>query len=331
MYDASVIIPTYNRVDSLMETLESLAQQSCPSDQFEVVVIDDGSSDETPQIVNHTFPFALRYIRQVNQGGVVARNLGAKVAKGELLIFLDDDMTAEAGYLDALIEANATTERIVSRGQLLPWLPNPPSIFARIYEPSTREAQVVEDCESSPRLFASNNLAIRYDDFWRLGGWTEAVVGELGLRGGIWADLEFAYRAVQSDLQLITVAGARIYHRDYVMMSLTAASERALKISKWAVPVLQHHPALNQYLPMFVDKMPIEWKQDPPNLIVRKMMRIIASHPLVVRFLLLATRSIEHTGKSPFLLRPLYRWIIGAHHFLGYRDGLRHFRVQQSP
>ncbi len=331
MYDTTVIIPTYNRLDSLLETLESLVHQTCLFDRFEVVIVDDGSSDGTRHITRHPFPFALRYVRQENKGGVAARNLGAKAASGELLIFLDDDMTAEAGYIGALLEANTTAKKIVSRGQLLPWLPDTPTIFACIYEQSCREVPVSEDHESSPGLFASNNMAIRRDDFWQLGGWIEAVEGEPGLQGGIWADLTFACRAAQSGLHFMTVAGAKIYHRDYVIMSLKSASERARKVSKWAVPVLHHNPALNNYLPMFEDKMPVDWKQDPPKIMFRKFTRMMTAHPFILRSLLLTTHSIENTGNFSFLLRPLYRWIIGAHHFLGYRDGLRTFANHYAP
>src|SRR5262245_46690597 len=60
----SIIVPTYNRKDLLGETLDSLAQQTYPSDRFEVIIVDDGSTDGTEAIAAKTFPFTLRYFWQ---------------------------------------------------------------------------------------------------------------------------------------------------------------------------------------------------------------------------------------------------------------------------
>lgn len=60
--DVSVIIPTYNRRESLQRTLESLAQQTFSTDDFEVIVVDDGSTDSTAQIQQIEWPFTLHLI-----------------------------------------------------------------------------------------------------------------------------------------------------------------------------------------------------------------------------------------------------------------------------
>ena len=74
----SVVIPTYNRKGMLRETLNSLAQQTYPTDRFEIIVVDDGSTDGTDQIAVGAFPFTLRYFWQTNQGDATARNLGSR-------------------------------------------------------------------------------------------------------------------------------------------------------------------------------------------------------------------------------------------------------------
>ncbi|RLJ09520.1 MAG: glycosyltransferase family 2 protein [Candidatus Aenigmatarchaeota archaeon] len=85
----SVIIPTYNRAEFLKIAVESVLEQDF--DDFELLVIDDGSTDNTKQIIENINNPKIRYFYQQNQGPSSARNLGIKQAKGEWLCFLDSD------------------------------------------------------------------------------------------------------------------------------------------------------------------------------------------------------------------------------------------------
>lgn len=84
----SVIIPTYNRRDFLREALQSVFEQTLPS--LEVLVADDGSTDDTAAMVAVEFP-TVRILFQPNRGPSAARNLGIRTARGEWLAFLDSD------------------------------------------------------------------------------------------------------------------------------------------------------------------------------------------------------------------------------------------------
>ncbi|MCK5471786.1 glycosyltransferase family 2 protein [Candidatus Gracilibacteria bacterium] len=89
----SVIIPTFNRAEILRRNLNLLATQTF--DDFEVVVIDDGSTDETLRLLREfekKVEFPLRFLTQKNSGQGVARNQGIKISAGEILLFLGDDM-----------------------------------------------------------------------------------------------------------------------------------------------------------------------------------------------------------------------------------------------
>jgi UDP-glucose:(glucosyl)LPS beta-1,3-glucosyltransferase len=101
----SVIIPTYNEENEIVECLESLGEQSY--DDFEIIVVDDGSTDRTIDVLNslstiHYPPSTL--FRQKHKGAGAARNLGAIKAKGEILVFVDADMTFEPDFISNLVK-----------------------------------------------------------------------------------------------------------------------------------------------------------------------------------------------------------------------------------
>jgi glycosyltransferase involved in cell wall biosynthesis len=86
----SVVIPTYNCAAYLQQSIESALWQSISSDKREIIVVDDGSTDETPQLVAR-FGNAVRYVRQENGGVSAARNAGIALARGRYVAFLDAD------------------------------------------------------------------------------------------------------------------------------------------------------------------------------------------------------------------------------------------------
>lgn len=85
----SVIVPAYNSEGSIVTCLKSIFEQSYTS--IEVIVVNDGSSDNTEQIVRNKFGDSVILISQLNKGQAVARNVGIRAAKGEVIAFLDAD------------------------------------------------------------------------------------------------------------------------------------------------------------------------------------------------------------------------------------------------
>jgi GT2 family glycosyltransferase len=86
----SVIIPTYNSAEYISQTLDSVLAQTFQD--FEILVVDDGSTDPTQQVISAKFP-TVRYLYQENRGVSAARNLGIRCSKGEYIAFLDSDDT----------------------------------------------------------------------------------------------------------------------------------------------------------------------------------------------------------------------------------------------
>jgi glycosyltransferase involved in cell wall biosynthesis len=92
----SVIIPAYNAENTIRQCLQALTDQSYPADSYEVIVVDDGSTDGTGGTAQD---YAVRYIRQENQGPAAARNNGAQQAGGEIILFTDADCVPDVEWI----------------------------------------------------------------------------------------------------------------------------------------------------------------------------------------------------------------------------------------
>jgi len=104
---ASVIVPTRNRADRLDACLAALAHQTLPAEQFEIVVVDNGSTDGTAERIKRWAELrpGLRRVEEPAAGVSRARNAGIAAARGELLAFVDDDAVAEPRWLATLLGA----------------------------------------------------------------------------------------------------------------------------------------------------------------------------------------------------------------------------------
>lgn len=106
----SVIIPTYNRADILATSLKALEQQTLPLQDFEVVLVDDGSSDETPNILERfkkESPLSLKTFRQDNAGQGKARNHALDHAQGKIVVLLGDDIVVKPDFLEQHLASHA--------------------------------------------------------------------------------------------------------------------------------------------------------------------------------------------------------------------------------
>jgi len=118
----SVIIPTRNRSKILFGTLESIAKQTLHSKLFEVIVVDNGSTDSTRDVVDSftgQIP-TLRYYYEGSPGLHVGRHKGLKEAKSNILVYADDDIEAFPTWLDAIAEAFEDKDVVLVGGKNLP-------------------------------------------------------------------------------------------------------------------------------------------------------------------------------------------------------------------
>lgn len=134
MVHASVIIPTYNRSTLLRNCLQSLCEQTQPAQDFEVVVVVDGSTDGTLQMLEGlSVPYRLRVIYQANQGQAAALNRGAVAAEGHVLIFIDDDLLASSDLIAGHLSLHGERSNAIGVGQIKLTAPNGGDWFTKHY------------------------------------------------------------------------------------------------------------------------------------------------------------------------------------------------------
>ncbi len=169
----SVIIPTHNRATLLAEAIDSVLQQTFSD--FELIIVDDGSTDNTPQVVAAYDDPRIVYIRQDGQERGAARNRGVAAAQGEFITFLDDDdwflphkLAVQVPYLQANPEVGMVIsgwDRVTEDGAVVraerPWLHHP--------EPVLRNWLFAAMCHVAAML-------MRRSWFERVGGFNQEII-----------------------------------------------------------------------------------------------------------------------------------------------------------
>ena len=112
--ELGIVIATYNRADLLQGCLDALAKQTEPAANFEVIVVVDGSTDDSAEVLaSYTRLKNFSVHVQSNQGVGAARNKGAEISSARVLLFLDDDMVAAPDLVSTHMEAHRAAGEIV--------------------------------------------------------------------------------------------------------------------------------------------------------------------------------------------------------------------------
>ena len=325
-YKVSVIIPTYNRQDSVLRLLDSLGKQSLDPGSFEVLVVDDGSSFEPERLARRNFPFAFQLVRQENSGATRARNRGAEGSRGAVLVFIDDDVVVSERTLEALARACLADEaRTIAIGTLITCNENESSSFTRVaiaeedrYQPNLDRQPV--DREAHFTRCNTQLLAVRQDHFFELGMLQDPTGGWPN-----WDDVDFGYRAYLAGFRLVQCGSAIGEHWDGSLATLDTASKRMFRASKSAVRLFQRYPGLQAYIPMYADKVPVNWRVDSPGLILRKLLRRLLSTWASISVMEKVAAFLDKKNPSSPVLDKIYLWMIRGYMLQGYRQGLREF------
>ncbi|MGA9061100.1 MAG: glycosyltransferase [Terracidiphilus sp.] len=215
----TVILCTYNRCRCLAKALESLAAQVVPTSvQWEVLVVDNNSTDQTQEVVEEFSgrqPDRFRYLLETRQGKSYALNAGIRESRSEILAFTDDDAIAEPDWLWNLTSNLHDGEWAGSGGRIIPIWARPLPSWLSPDDPHTMGSFVAFDAGMEAgalnRPPYGANMAFRREAFERYGGFRTDLGRSAGdLQGR--EDIEFAGRLLARGERLRYEPGAVVRH-----------------------------------------------------------------------------------------------------------------------
>lgn len=186
---ASIVIPTFNRRERLSRVLSALSRQTVSPDTFEVVVVDDGSSDGTTEWLQaQRHAFQIQAHRQANSGPARARNAGVSAARGKYLVFIDDDVEPAPGLLHEHLRSHEGDRMRVVIGPLssLPHYAQPWVAWEQAKLELQYAAMSRGDWQPTFRQFWTGNASLEREHVVAEGGFNVQL-----LRG---EDIELGYR-----------------------------------------------------------------------------------------------------------------------------------------
>lgn len=225
---ASVIIPAYNASHFLGQCLSALNAQSVPRSQYEVIVVDDGSADETAVLARQ---LADQVWRQPHQGPAAARNLGASKASGDILFFTDADTEPAYNWIENMLAPFFNPGIAGVRGT---YRTRQRERIARFVQLEYEEKYARTSGLQKIDFIDTYSAGYRREVFLRNGGFDESF------STASVEDQEFSFRLAKQGYHLAFAPQAVVYHRHPV--SVWVYTRRKFRIGYWKVLVHKRHP-----------------------------------------------------------------------------------------
>lgn len=317
--DISVVIPTYNRAATLQQTLRALLRPLERAARLEILVIDDGSSDNTAAVVTGMrVPdgMTLRYLHQDRAGAGRARNRGIKEASGHLLLFIDDDIVASpalvAGHLRSHEAGQGDRIAVLGRVELAPWIAR---TGINLRHAVHRWQGLQHGAELDWQHFFTGNISLRRSFL---------LENELLFDPALprYQDTEFGYRCAAAGLRIIYNERALGYHNHDIQLD---SSLPMMRRYGEALAVLHHrYPELKSQLG---DYLVFSWHQSPQR-IARDLLRPLLLNGLTANTLELAARLLQRNNRP--LPDPLARRLANYYERQGYSQEMQRL-LRPSP
>jgi len=242
----SIVIPTYNRRGILEKALLALFNQDYPKDKYEIILVDDGSTDGTKEYVESLKKAKnFKYIWHGNVGRAANRNIGIRSAKGEIILFLDDDVIA--GPLLLKEHYNIHFESKDPKLVVLGYTPFAKEIkrttIVQYYEDFWKRVfhRAATNIKANPHWYViTNNLSLRKDFLEEVGLFDE------NFKNYSYEDTELGYRLLKNGMEIRFNKRAMAYHNFEI--DLEGSCKQQFQSGYSAVLFYQKYPELKEQL-----------------------------------------------------------------------------------
>ncbi len=238
----SVVIPTFNRSQILRECIDALYRQDLPRQDYEVLVVDDGSKDDTSVLLEKyaTKYSNFRFFRQKNQGQGIARNLGVERAVGNIIVLIGDDIIVKENFLSEHLryhlrhsgEHEAVLGLTVWHPKLhvtpfMAWLTNGSTVFGKFGGHQFAYEKLEGKEEADYNFFYTSNISLKRSLL-------DKYPFDPAFSGYGWEDIELGYRLhLREGLRLYYNKDAVGYHDHLMTESSLRDRMRNIGISAW--------------------------------------------------------------------------------------------------
>jgi glycosyltransferase involved in cell wall biosynthesis len=231
--DFTVVIPAYNAASTIDRCLNALMHQTVERERYEVIVVDDGSTDDTAERASR---WGARVIRQANAGPAAARNRGATEAQGTLLLFTDADCEPTAQWLAEMTRVFDSPEVMAAKGS---YKTKQRSLAARFAQLEFEERYDQLEQHASIDMIDTYSAAYRTETFHKLGGFDPVFPMANG------EDLDLSYRLAATGARMVFARRAVVYHqhpdslRRYIRVKYTRGYWRMLVYTRYTGKILK--------------------------------------------------------------------------------------------
>lgn len=215
----SVVVCTYNRCELLGELLLSLFDQTADKDIYEIIVVDNNSTDATSLVVGAASGKGrplVRYVKEAKQGLSFARNAGAFQSKGDIIGYLDDDSKADSSWVESLCRVYNDFPLVACVGGRIEamWPVERPKWLPQSLERNYGVFDLGDDIReiAYPANVLGGNISVRKEVLLKVGGF-RSVLGR-GLTGLLSnEEKDFCHRIQQSGGTVMYTPHALVYHK----------------------------------------------------------------------------------------------------------------------
>jgi len=227
----SIVIPTFNGASRIGQCLDALLGQArWGISEVEIIVVNDGSTDNTSKVVSR-YP-EVRLINQANEGPAAARNRGAREAKGDILLFTDDDCVPKSNWLHSILEPFKEPDVVGAKGA---YRTRQKSTVARFVQIEYEDRYRLMEGEDKIDFVDTYSAAFRRDRFLEMNGYDTSFPVACA------EDIELSYRMSARGWTMMFVPSAIVYHTH--PGNLSRYLRKKYKFAYWRVLAVRKNPS----------------------------------------------------------------------------------------